>query len=74
MLDFLGKLATLSLRIFEEYYNAQARSREINEKFVLDDIKFNSLVNSVLSSNQSQASTQSSGADQAWDAAQKKEK
>jgi len=69
IIAFLTALFGLALELFREYFSAQARARQANEQFQLDQKKFNELVQNVLSRQQQQDAKDSAAAGNAWDAA-----
>lgn len=71
MVELLGGIFKFLVLIFGEYFSARARAREKQEKFEINEAKFQELVNNAMERMRELAKKESAGAGNAWDAADK---
>ena len=69
IIAFLTALFGMALELFKEYFSAQARVRQANEQFQLDQKKFNEIVQNVLNRRQQSDAKDSAQAGDIWEIA-----
>lgn len=69
MWAFIVSVVPLILLIFQEFFSAQARAREANRKFELDQETMKKLVDSAVQKWNDKNAKDSAGAGNAWDKA-----
>lgn len=65
----VGPLLSLAALIFKEFFSAQARAREADEKFELNQATFKKIVDAALAKQLASMAKASADAGNAWDGA-----
>jgi hypothetical protein len=69
VLSLIGSIIPLLLLIFQEFFSAQGRARQANEKFTLDQEKLKEIVGIAVERWNERNAQDSVGAGSAWDQA-----
>lgn len=69
MWTFLVAIVPLILMIFQEFFSAQAKAKEEDRKFVIDQALLKQIVDTAVNNWNAQNAKDSSGASDAWDSA-----